>query len=65
MTVAELIEVLQNYDQDAEVLVSNGMNRYHVEYETISELDLDSNLEPVLWEGEVPTENYVVLGEDY
>ena len=64
MTVAELIEVLQGYDQDAEVLVSDGINRYDIQYETISEMELDSNYEPEFDE-EIPTENYVVLGEDY
>ena len=64
MTVAELIEVLQNYDQDAEVLVSDGINRYDVQYETITEMDLDANYEPS-YDEEIPSENYVVLGEDY
>ena len=65
MTVAELIEVLQNYDQDSEVLISDGMNRYEVQYETISEMELDANLEPVIYDEETPSENYLVLGEDY
>ena len=64
MTVAELIEVLQGYDQEAEVLVSDGINRYDVQYETIAEMELDANYEPEFDE-EIPTENYVVLGEDY
>ena len=65
MTVAELIEILQNYNEDSEVLVSDGINRYHVEYETISELDLDSNLEFALTGDEEETQGYVVIGENY
>ena len=64
MTVAELIEVLQGYDQEAEVLVSDGINRYDVQYETIAEMDLDANYEPS-YDEEIPSENYVVIGEDY
>ena len=64
MTVAELIEVLQNHDQDAEVLISDGINRYDIQYETIAEMELDANYEPE-FEEEIPTEMYVVLGEDY
>ena len=64
MTVAELIDALQSYDQDAEVLISDGINRYDVQYETITEMELDTNYEPEFDE-EIPTENYVVLGENY
>ena len=64
MTVAELIEVLQNYDQDSEILVSDGINRYDVQYETITEMDLDANYEPS-YDEEIPSESYVVLGEGY
>ena len=65
MTVAELIEILQNYNEDSEVLVSDGINRYHVEYETISELDLNSNLDFALTGDEEDTQGYVVIGENY
>ena len=64
MTVAELIDVLQSYNQDSEIVISDGMNRYEIQYETITEMDLDSNLEPA-YDEETPSESYVVLGEDY
>ena len=64
MTVEELIDVLQSYDPSSEIVMSDGMNRYHIQYETISEMDLDSNLEPTLSEDDT-SENYVVIGENY
>ena len=64
MTVAELIDVLQSYDQGSEILISDGMNRYEIQYETITEMDLDVNHEPT-YDEETPTESFVVLGEDY
>ena len=50
MTVEELIDVLQSYDPSSEIVMSDGMNRYEIQYETITEMDLDSNLEPVMSE---------------
>ena len=64
MTVEELIDVLQSYNPSSEIVMSDGMNRYHIQYETISEMDLDSNLEPAL-SGDNPSENFVVIGENY
>tara|TARA_B100001059_G_C17798305_1_gene564523 strand:+ start:1093 stop:1287 length:195 start_codon:yes stop_codon:yes gene_type:complete len=64
MTVAELIDVLQNYNQDSEVLVSDGINRYHIQYETITEMNLDSNLEPMFSDCDEDDE-FVVIGESY
>ena len=62
MTVQELIDVLKSYDQNSEILISDGINRYHFQYETISEMMLDENLEP---EENNKLEKYVVIGEDY
>ena len=64
MTVEELIDVLQSYDPGAEVVMSDGINRYHIQYETISEMDLDKSLEPVFSEDD-SSENFVVIGEFY
>ena len=64
MTVEELIDVLQSYDPGAEVVMSDGINRYHIQYETISEMDLDISLEPVFSEDD-SSENFVVIGEFY
>ena len=40
------------------------MNRYHIQYETIAEMDLDSNLEPVFSDDD-SSNNFVVIGENY
>ena len=64
MTVEELIDVLQSYDPEAKVVMSDGINRYHIQYETISEMDLDKSLEPVFSEDDA-SENFVVIGEFY
>ncbi len=64
MTVEELIDVLQSYNPSSEIVISDGMNRYEIQYETISEMDLDSNLEPVYSEDE-ESESFVVIGENY
>tara|TARA_B100000925_G_scaffold166510_1_gene125345 strand:+ start:547 stop:741 length:195 start_codon:yes stop_codon:yes gene_type:complete len=64
MTVEELIDVLQSYDPSSEIVISDGMNRYEIQYETISEMDLDSNLEPVYSEDD-ESESFVVIGENY
>ena len=64
MTVEELIDVLQSYDPHAEIVMSDGMNRYHIQYETIAEMDLDSNLEPVFSDDD-SSNNFVVIGENY
>ena len=44
--------------------MSDGMNRYEIQYETITEMDLDSNLEPVMSEDDT-SESFVVIGENY
>ena len=64
MTVAELIDVLQSYDPSSEIVMSDGMNRYEIQYETISEMNLDSNLEPVFSDCDKDN-NFVVIGENY
>jgi hypothetical protein len=64
MTVEELIDVLQSYDPSSEIVMSDGMNRYEIQYETITEMDLDSNLEPVMSEDDT-SESFVVIGENY
>jgi len=64
MTVEELIDVLQSYDPSSEVVMSDGMNRYEIQYETITEMDLDSELEPVMSEDDA-SESFVVIGENY
>ncbi len=64
MTVEELIDVLQSYNPSSEIVISDGMNRYEIQYETISEMDLDSNLEPVYSEDD-ESESFVVIGENY
>jgi hypothetical protein len=64
MTVEELIDVLQSYDPSSEIVMSDGMNRYEIQYETITEMDLDSNLEPVMSEDDA-SESFVVIGENY
>jgi hypothetical protein len=64
MTVEELIDVLQSYDPSSEIVMSDGMNRYNIQYETISEMDLDSNLEPVMSADDC-SNNFVVIGENY
>ena len=64
MTVEELIDVLQSYDPGAEVVMSDGINRYHIQYETISEMDLDERLEPVFSEDDA-SESFIVIGENY
>tara|TARA_B100001059_G_C17482797_1_gene402498 strand:+ start:448 stop:642 length:195 start_codon:yes stop_codon:yes gene_type:complete len=64
MTVEELIDVLQSYDPSSEIVMSDGMNRYNIQYETITEMALDSNLEPIFSEDD-ESENFVVIGESY
>ena len=64
MTVEELIDVLQSYDPSSEIVMSDGMNRYEIQYETITEMALDSNLEPIFSEDD-SSENFVVIGESY
>lgn len=64
MTVEELIDVLQSYNPSSEIVISDGMNRYEIQYETISEMDLDSNLELVYSEDD-ESESFVVIGENY
>ena len=64
MTVEELINVLQSYDQTSEIVMSDGMNRYQIQYETITEMDLDSELEPVM-SADDASESFVVIGESY
>ena len=64
MTVEELIDVLQSYNPSSEIVISDGMNRYEIQYETISEMDLDSNLEPV-YSDDDESESFVVIGENY
>jgi hypothetical protein len=64
MTVEELIDVLQSYDPSSKIVMSDGMNRYEIQYETITEMDLDSNLEPVMSEDDA-SESFVVIGENY
>ena len=64
MTVEELINVLQSYDPSSEIVMSDGMNRYHIQYETITEMDLDSKLEPVM-SADDDSESFVVIGESY
>ena len=64
MTVEELIDVLQSYDPSSEIVMSDGMNRYEIQYETITEMDLDSELEPVMSEDDA-SESFVVIGENY
>jgi hypothetical protein len=64
MTVEELIDVLQSYNPSSEVVMSDGMNRYEIQYETITEMDLDSELEPVMSEDDA-SESFVVIGENY
>ena len=64
MTVEELIDVLQSYDPSSEIVMSDGMNRYEIQYETITEMALDSNLEPIFSEDD-ESENFVVIGESY
>lgn len=64
MTVEELIDVLQSYDPSSEIVMSDGMNRYHIQYETITEMDLDSELEPVM-SADDASESFVVIGESY
>ena len=64
MSVEELIDVLQSYNPSSEIVISDGMNRYEIQYETISEMDLDSNLELVYSEDD-ESESFVVIGENY
>lgn len=64
MTVEELINVLQSYDPSSEIVMSDGMNRYQIQYETITEMDLDSELEPVM-SADDASESFVVIGESY
>jgi hypothetical protein len=64
MTVEELIDVLQSYDPSSEIVMSDGMNRYHIQYETITEMDLDSELEPVM-SADDDSNSFVVIGESY
>ena len=64
MTVEELIDVLQSYDPSSEIVMSDGMNRYHIQYETITEMDLDSELEPVM-SADDASDSFVVIGESY
>ena len=64
MTVEELIDVLQSYDPSSEIVMSDGMNRYNIQYETITEMDLDSDLEPVM-SADDDSNNFVVIGESY
>jgi len=64
MTVEELIDVLQSYDPSSEIVMSDGMNRYQIQYETITEMDLDSELEPVM-SADDASESFVVIGESY
>ena len=64
MTVEELIDVLQSYDPSSEIVMSDGMNRYNIQYETITEMDLDSELEPVM-SADDASESFVVIGESY
>jgi hypothetical protein len=64
MTVEELIDVLQSYDPSSEIVMSDGMNRYEIQYETITEMNLDSELEPVMSEDDA-SESFVVIGENY
>ena len=64
MTVEELIDVLQSYDPSSEIVMSDGMNRYEIQYETITEMDLDSELEPVMSDADA-SESFVVIGENY
>ena len=64
MTVEELIDVLQSYDPSSEIVMSDGMNRYNIQYETITEMDLDSELEPVM-SADDASDSFVVIGESY
>ena len=64
MTVEELIDVLQSYDPSSEIVMSDGMNRYNIQYETITEMDLDADLEPVM-SADDDSNNFVVIGESY
>ena len=64
MTVEELIDVLQSYDPSSEIVMSDGMNRYEIQYETITEMDLDSELEPVM-SADDDSNSFVVIGESY
>lgn len=64
MTVEELIDVLQSYDPSSEIVMSDGMNRYNIQYETITEMDLDADLESVM-SADDDSNNFVVIGESY
>lgn len=64
MSVEELIDVLQSYDPSSEIVMSDGMNRYNIQYETITEMDLDADLEPVM-SADDDSNNFVVIGESY
>ena len=64
MTVEELIDVLQSYDPSSEIVMSDGMNRYNIQYETITEMNLDADLEPVM-SADDDSNNFVVIGESY
>ena len=64
MTVKELINILQSHDSSSKIVMSDGINRYHIQYATISKMDLDSNLESVFSDSD-ESENFVVIGEYY
>jgi len=67
MTVEELIDVLESHNPTAEVVLSGGNYRYRIDYHNISEMFLDSNLEPVeeSYDDNDDEQTFVVLGEEY
>ena len=67
MTVEELIDVLESHNPTAEVVLSGGDYRYHIDYHNISEMLLDSNLEPIeeSYDDNDDEKTFVVLGEEY